>query len=71
MQRKKRPARAAAAKKATVHVGAGSLMVSIDPKSLKAMVDKCKRETGKVSFGIKEVAVTKLGRIGNASVIVN
>ena len=57
--------------RASVVVAPGALVLSIDSDKMKELVDKCVRETGKVSFGIREITVTKLGELTEADVIVN
>lgn len=57
--------------KASVVLAKGALVVSIDHAELQVLVDKCLRETGKVTFGLQEVSVTRLGDLTDASVIVN
>ena len=49
----------------------GALVLAIDAEHMKQRMDECIRKTGKVTFGIREVSVTKLGEMTDAFVIVN
>jgi hypothetical protein len=49
----------------------GALVLSIESDKMQKLVDKCIRETGTVTFGVREITVTKLGELTEANVIVN
>jgi hypothetical protein len=53
---------------ATVHHD--QIVIKLDPK-VKERAEECLRQTGSVRVAIKELAVTKLGAVTNAEVIVN
>lgn|GEM_PF-6041797 len=57
--------------RANVVTAPGTLVVTLDSDEMKKMTEKCIRETGKVTFSIREVTVTKLGEMTEAMVIVN
>jgi hypothetical protein len=52
-------------------VADGSIMIMADKKKLEAAMKKCLAESGKVTFHLQDVSVTKLGKLVNLENIVN
>lgn len=61
----------AEATKAKLVTAPGALVVSLESEEMQKRIAQCMKETGKVTFGMREVSVTKLGEMTDMAVIVN